>query len=834
MSNPQTPTITRTSNDPEYEIEYVIDSNGYVRRDEAGQLMIYHRSRDFAQSRTHSGHVDIETAASDQATDGDSPRRPSRNLSWDNTVLREGVSVSEPATATESAIQPPSSSSLPFSYQDAEQKARHDSFVAKVQLAIFAYNVRRDAPKVPHDPQRAIDDDRPSPSLQATIPPETLSDLDDLNARLDDEDYDPEQIEAYLQQIELDRVLAESAEVSGDQSHNAERLSQAIARGKAEGEVEFNRRMKELVDRHLPPHMRVAPPAPDLRRGTELYNRGHAGETPEQEPDLEAEEERNVRRAVRHSRRMVSNSDGYEVDSESTDDEEREERTLQRVLERSAESHRRYPGDDDDDPRGSLQTTLRESARMQSDEVPHGGSIQDTTSEPDQLPDHAASESSMPGPSFLADVDDLMAEDSTRMLEDERQRLLAELDDLDRESRQDQQGSPLSPDEESMSELPDVDDLMADSTRHLLDERRRLLDQLDEIDRESSQEQQGFPLFPNEEPMSIRLQRNETGEIQSGEQPGSETSSDLDELSELELGLTESSSEESENNPDGRGDFQPATEGTRGLFSGTLLPLRYIYEVEGEQFQATNTRTPMAPPTPIIPLYMVTLEMPQDFDQNPDAAHALAQFRRFLGAERLTIYRPAPPPPILPRRLDPAERNQIDDDSITTPRSLALIDAMIYVLHEHRYGRRPVQPSIVQQLYGRLSSVQECIRWTYWLRGHGYDTEVILRPQEHAVHLHLRTEDGRRYIRSVGFSQAASSRPEVREFNEAPSQAAASRLLTDHTRAETTPSDAVRASFPRLGSRQIEAMISETHELRAGFLERIDSIIGQLDEMLGD
>ncbi|KAI9748233.1 MAG: hypothetical protein M1835_001856, partial [Candelina submexicana] len=307
MSDPQAPVII---NDNRNEIEYVVDGHGYVQRDEAGQLMIFRRRSSTEWNHLRYEHGDRGTVSSDQATDGDSPRG-TQSQECNSTAPLVDMSAAVSTSASEVAEGAPSGplggSSPPFSYRDAEQKARDDAYVAKVQLAIFAYEASRDAPRVPHDPSRWTTDDRPSPPLQATIPAETVSDFDALNARLDEEDCDPEQIEAYLQQLELDRILAETAEVFDEGSQSSERLEQAIARGKAEGEAEFNRRMKELMDRHLAPHMQIAPAPSDFRHVAESSTRNHAAqasssESEAEERELDAQDERNLQRALWESR----------------------------------------------------------------------------------------------------------------------------------------------------------------------------------------------------------------------------------------------------------------------------------------------------------------------------------------------------------------------------------------------------------------------------------------------------------------------------------------------------------------------------------------------------
>ncbi|KAI9697991.1 MAG: hypothetical protein M1836_004344 [Candelina mexicana] len=773
MPDPQAPEI---NNDNRNEIEYVVDGHGYVQRDEAGQLMIFRRRSSAEWNHLRYEHGDRGTVSSDQATDGDSPGGTQSQESDSTAPLGDmaaAVSTSEPEVAEGAPSDPLGGSSHPFSYRDAEQKARDDAYVAKVQLAIFAYEARRDAPRVPHDTSHRTTDDRPSPPLQATIPAETVSDFDALNARLDEEDYDPEQIEAYLQQLELDRILAETAEVFAEGSQSSERLEQAIARGKAEGEAEFNRRMKELVDRHLPPHIRVAPAPSDLSRVAESPTRNHAAqassiEREAEERDLDAQDERNLQRALRESRqrhasyrsyqaaldrpdsRQQDELDGHEIPndeagSESTTEEERDEHTLRNNMWQSAASH--VPPEDDIDPSGSLQTTLRESARTQSVDISHGAGDPYSSSEEGELLGY---------PTF---------EPTT----------------LERSS------------------LTDPDESRANSTHWWNEGIRQLDNEIDEIER------------------LVGL-----GDAEGEGQPRSRSSANLDLVSELDLGETESSSEESEHESYNPGTFETFLANTNNVPVRTSPPVEYRFFVPGEQFFVINDDAPTRPPELVRSLHMVTVEMPRDFDRNPGAARALSNLEVFLGAEQLVIHRPAPPRPILPRRLFPAERNQINDNSIITPRSLELLDAMILVLNEHRRGRLPALPSTIGRQFQTLS-VQECIRFVYWMRRHGYDVEVVLRPQEHVVTLQLRVEDGMIHSWGVGFGQAAPMRTQVREPDEAQPQASGSGPATDCTRTETTITGFRLATPPGPSVVQIDATIRESNEIRAELNEQFSA-----------
>ncbi|KAI9789882.1 MAG: hypothetical protein M1835_001349, partial [Candelina submexicana] len=482
-----------------------------------------------------------------------------------------------------------------------------------------------------------------------------------------------------------------------------------------------------------------------------------SSESEAEERELDAQDERNLQRALWESRqrhaRYGSDQDALdrpdpwqqdeidisneEAGSESTTEEERDERTLRNVMEQSAASH--IPPDDDAAPNSSLQTTLREPARMQSVDVSHDGGDPYSNSEEGEMLGY---------PTF---------EPTT----------------LER--------SPLT----------DPDEPRANST-HWWDEGiRQLENEIVEIER-----------------------RVGLGDAEGEGQPRSRSSAHLDLVSDLDLGETESSTEESEHEFYNPGTFETFLANTNNVPARTSPLTEYRFFVPGEQFFVINDDAPTRPPELVRSLHMVTVEMPQDFDRNPEAARALSNLEVFLGAERLVIHRPAPPPPILPRRLFPAERNQINDNSIITPRSLELLDAMILVLNEHRRGRLPALPSTIGRTFETLS-VQECIRFMYWMRRHGYDMEVILRPQEHVVTLQLRVEDGMIHSWSVGFGQAAPMGTQVREPDEAQPQASASGPAIDCTRTETTITGFRLATPPGPSVVQIDATIRERNEIRA-------------------
>ncbi len=731
--------FTVPSLNSDYEIQYEVDENGYIRRDEAGQLMIFRRSSLRQDSHSRSEREEPQTASSDQATDGDSPRFSGTRVS-DNAVLGEHV----PGVADEGGTAQPTQTSGRFSYQETEQNARNNAFVAKLQLAIYAYLIYMKAPKVPHDRDRALEDDRPSPPLQASIPTEALPDHD-LNDSLDQQDYDPEQIDAYIRRLELNRVLLESAELAREGSDIQERLEEANARGNAEGEAEFNRKMREFVERRLPPQMRVAPSAPAISRQRESHAPSGAAQAPESEADLEAQDEANLQRALRESaemhRRYNVNSD--EVVPENSSDEEdegapesssdeEEEALIDHLEEPSAESHEPHQPNDDNDtapPRSTLEESVQASVRPITDRS--------------------------------EDIAFVYAFEAA-------------------ETRS-----------EAVSQLFD-----------------------------------GV--------VSERIRQNGSGEIQGQEQLRLPLSLEQDPVSELELGEAESSSEESET-------IRDSNRLPRFVIADTERPfmrprpaeLTYFVRVPFAGGQS-SLRSPTALPIQERGrLYRVTVEMPPDFDSTPEGAHALSLLQHFLRPEQLDTRRPAPPPsppPTQPRRLDPAERNQVDDESITTPRSLELIDAMMFVLNEHRGGQDPVRHEVVRRLYTHLG-VPECIRFSYWLRAHGYDTDVILEPQERDVVLQL-IINGMIFQWAVSISGAAQAGTEVRESSETPLAESSNRPSTDNPRTEASQViSTLLGATPGPETGQIYSMLFESRELREAFIEQLDVLSRRLERL---
>ena len=141
---------------------------------------------------------------------------------------------------------------------------------------------------------------------------------------------------------------------------------------------------------------------------------------------------------------------------------------------------------------------------------------------------------------------------------------------------------------------------------------------------------------------------------------------------------------------------------------------------------------------------------------------SLATHRRFVedpdariagvlqgGSPRAYRHVAEPPPIPLPLRFD--------DWALTTSRSLALLDAMIFVMD---IKPQKLGPEELKSTYEGLS-MPERVRLSYWLRNYDYATEIIVG-EEDVSFLYRGLDEGRETMNVFRWSYAGVSLPSER------------------------------------------------------------------------